>query len=131
MLHIMLNVMPCFNEHYFPCCRFNTCSGPSHFQKVSIENSNRESSRLLSLNCLSKECPIDRQKIAAKGFYYVGPKDCVKCFSCGKTSENWTMTDDVTASRWHRDSCKMVLGLESDNIPLGNFCCMQCKTIRF
>lgn len=36
---------------------------------------------------------LSAEKLARAGFYFTGNSDCVRCFSCQKTVENWNSED--------------------------------------
>jgi len=79
----------------------------------------KESYRLSTFIKFPSECPANPRILATCGFFYTGYKDRVKCFCCGLCVENWSMDDDVTSSRWHRDNCQMARGEECGNVPIG------------
>ena len=81
-------------------------------------NNNEESYRLSTFLKYPSNTPVNPRLLAASGFYFTGFKDRVKCFCCGMCVENWQQGDDVTASRWHRHDCKMMLSQDSGNVSM-------------
>ena len=64
------------------------------------------------------DTPVNSRQLAASEMYITGFKDRVKCFSCGMGVENWQQDDDVTASRWHKQDCKVMLGHDRANVSM-------------
>ncbi|CAK8672492.1 unnamed protein product [Clavelina lepadiformis] len=79
----------------------------------------KESYRLSTFIKFPQETPVNPSNLAKVGFYYIGYKDRVICFSCGLFMDNWTQGDDVKLSRWHRNDCQMMRGEECGNVPIG------------
>lgn len=50
-------------------------------------------SRLESFHGSSLVQQVPAERLARAGFYFVGPSDRVRCFSCRKTVENWCRGD--------------------------------------
>ncbi|XP_070190056.1 uncharacterized protein [Littorina saxatilis] len=57
------------------------------------------------------------QRLAEAGFYYTGMGDCVRCFYCGVTLQNWMADDDpwMVHVRF-RFSCGYVIGLRRQDV---------------
>jgi len=55
---------------------------------------------------------------AAAGFYYLGDRDRLQCFSCGRMIDNWMHSSDPVDEHGKvLPSCAMTLGMECRNIP--------------
>ena len=67
-----------------------------HAKKLSVDDVQMEKleNRLKSYNRANFVFPIAVRALALAGYYYVGPKDTVKCFSCKRKAEKW-VTGDV------------------------------------
>ncbi|OCT59000.1 hypothetical protein XELAEV_18001490mg [Xenopus laevis] len=61
----------------------------------------------------------NRQSLSRAGFYYVGPGDRVRCFSCGGELENWEFRDDpLTRHRLSFPDCPYVLERRAKTLPI-------------
>lgn len=81
---------------------------------------NCESSRLQTFDNWPANAPVDRQRIARAGFFYIGQNLEVQCFSCGGRISEWQYGDKVMAKHRLLDPrCPFVLNpVESGNVPL-------------
>eukprot|EP00079_Xenopus_tropicalis_P038901 XP_017952672.1 PREDICTED: baculoviral IAP repeat-containing protein 2-like [Xenopus tropicalis] len=61
----------------------------------------------------------NQQRLARAGFYYVGPEDRVRCFSCGGELENWE-PGDVPLTRHRRafPDCPHVRGMGAKTLAI-------------
>lgn len=50
-------------------------------------------SRVDSFRGSSLAQQLSAERLARAGFYFTGNSDCVRCFSCQKTVENWNNED--------------------------------------
>lgn len=64
---------------------------------------------------------VDAETLSLLGFYYFGPDDMVKCFSCRVVIGCWEEEDDVLAS--HRElspNCDFINGRCQINVPIND-----------
>ncbi|CAK8672496.1 unnamed protein product [Clavelina lepadiformis] len=78
----------------------------------------QESYRLSTYLKYPPTSPANPNLLAKSGFYFTGYKDRVKCFCCGLSAENWTISDDVMAPRWHASDCTLMKKEECGNISI-------------
>ena len=78
-----------------------------------------ESYRLSTFIRFPADSPVNPRLLAAAGFFFTGYKDRVKCFFCARCVEGWSIGDDPSSSRWHKDDCAMMLQEDSGNVSLG------------
>ncbi len=81
---------------------------------------NFESSRLRTFQNWPTNAPVDSQRIARAGFYYMGQDLEVQCFSCGGRISEWQYGDKVMAKHRLLDPrCPFVLNpVDSGNVPI-------------
>ncbi|XP_040928505.1 E3 ubiquitin-protein ligase XIAP isoform X2 [Betta splendens] len=71
-----------------------TCSQDSHLETDHMEaDYSAMNSRVNSFRGFSLAQQLPPERLARAGFYYTGHSDCVRCFSCEKTVENWREED--------------------------------------
>lgn len=64
--------------------------------------------RLDSFRGSSMVQQVPAKRLAQAGFYFTGPADRVRCFSCQKTVENWHPGD--TPVQRHQEVTAVVMG---------------------
>lgn len=81
---------------------------------------NFERSRLRTFENWPANAPIDGERIAKAGFYYMGQNLEVQCFSCGGRISEWQYGDKVMAKHRLLDPrCPFVLNpVDSGNVPI-------------
>ncbi|XP_028271881.1 E3 ubiquitin-protein ligase XIAP [Parambassis ranga] len=89
--------------------------GPGDFSMIN--------SRLDSFRGSNLAQQVPAERLARAGFYFTGPSDRVRCFSCQKTVENWCRGD--TPVERHKEvspSCKFLscIHRNSSDTPLTN-----------
>ncbi|XP_014488501.1 PREDICTED: death-associated inhibitor of apoptosis 1-like isoform X2 [Dinoponera quadriceps] len=62
---------------------------------------------------------LDRETLAAAGFYYTGKTDAVKCFECHLTLCKWSKSDNpwVDHQRFS-ERCRFLRGIPCGNVPI-------------
>lgn len=81
---------------------------------------NFESSRLRTFQNWPSDAPVDSQRIARAGFYYMGQNLEVQCFSCGGRISEWQYGDKVMSKHRLLDPrCPFVVNPStSGNVPI-------------
>lgn len=81
---------------------------------------NFERSRLRTFQNWPANAPVDCERIAKAGFYYMGQNLEVQCFSCGGRISEWQYGDMVMAKHRLLDPrCPFVVNpVDSGNVPI-------------
>lgn len=81
---------------------------------------NREEARLVTFDNENWNVPfLNKSKLAQIGFYYIGPRDTVRCHFCRVEIGMWEPDDDCFTehSRWS-PSCPLLRRQQTDNVPI-------------
>uniref|UniRef100_A0A803JT52 Uncharacterized protein n=1 Tax=Xenopus tropicalis TaxID=8364 RepID=A0A803JT52_XENTR len=80
--------------------------------KEALRDMSDEYSRIQSYQAVKEHFPNQTPiKLAWAGFYYVGPKEKVRCFSCGgEMDEWWSREDPLTEHHRRFPQCHFILG---------------------
>ncbi|WP_366139432.1 RING-HC finger protein [uncultured Endozoicomonas sp.] len=98
-------------------------------------NTRTECYRLSTFFHFPANTPVNPRDLAKAGFLYTGYKDRVKCFECSLCIDSWLEGDwvqgnDATTKRWHRETCSMMLGENTENVPFANSLFMSADRSR-
>ena len=62
--------------------------------------------------------PVDRNLLAAAGFYYTGEDDTVACFSCGLSVTSWKQEDiPINVHKAKSPNCQFIMTTISHSLP--------------
>lgn len=59
---------------------------------------------------------IEPEALAKTGFYYIGPRDRVKCAFCRVIVDQWEPSDSIDAHYYLSKNCPLLLGKETKKI---------------
>lgn len=84
----------------------------SNLETDDYEDFSLMNSRLDSFRGSNLAQQVSAERLARAGFYFTGPADRVRCFSCQKTVENWH-TGDRPVER-HKEVIIIVMKTKCD-----------------
>ncbi|XP_063807591.1 putative inhibitor of apoptosis [Pseudophryne corroboree] len=83
---------------------------------ITFDNSN-ELYRISTFSAFAVDAPVSERSLAKAGFYYIGPNDRVKCFSCGLMLDNWKKGDNaIEKHKKLYPSCSFIQNAASLNL---------------
>ena len=75
--------------------------------------------RFLESTQAAVDASLLAEKLAQNGFWYVGYKDRVKCFSCCNILEKFeSKTNNNSSESWHDADCEFMNGTDTSNKPI-------------
>ena len=95
------------------------CHESSSFDADLVDLVTDPETRLMTFDspCWPKDCPVDKEEMAAAGFYFIGKEDMVRCFSCGAVIHNWEAGDNPFDEHLRLvPNCPFLSGLQSGTL---------------